>query len=179
MDLLTMYGNEVSAPLNVTPHNFLVLFKEALGLTIIPSPTVDHSMLGLIDKINSTPPLGGRGQEARNSRTRNAAHAAAAAAVNLLTKQLNVAKSAVAQATTHLELTRAIAKQAHTIAKEATRCQATMQESLVATRQAGAATIDVVNIATIDETVLVAKLNIDDVNKAAVTKATLRMAHTS
>jgi hypothetical protein len=27
MDLLALYGNKSAAPLNVTPHNFLILFK--------------------------------------------------------------------------------------------------------------------------------------------------------
>jgi hypothetical protein len=173
MNLLAMYGNKVAAPLNVTPHNFLVLFKEAEGLAIIPSPTVNHSMLGLIAKINGTPPLGGRGQEDRSLTTRNAAHVAAAAAANLLTEQLNVAESAVAQATTHLELMRAIAEQAHTIAKEAMRCQATMQESLATTCRAQAAAINTVNVAIANKAVLMAELNANDVNKAVMTKSHL------
>jgi hypothetical protein len=139
----------------------------------IPSPTADHSMLGLIDKINITPPLGGRGKEDKSSMTRNAAPALVAAAANLLTKQLNVAESVVAQATTHLELTGTIAEQAHTIAEEATRCRATMQESLVATCQAQAAAINMVDVATADKAVLEAELNADDVNKAAMTKSHL------
>jgi hypothetical protein len=40
MDLFAMHGNEVAAPLKVTPHDLLVLFKEAAGLTTIPFPTV-------------------------------------------------------------------------------------------------------------------------------------------
>jgi hypothetical protein len=40
MDSLAMHGNNVAAPLNINPHDFLVLFKEAVELTIIPSPTV-------------------------------------------------------------------------------------------------------------------------------------------
>ena len=64
MDLLAMHGDKVVAPLNITPHDFLVLLKEAAGMTIIPSPTVEHSMTDLLDKINSTSPLGGRRQGA-------------------------------------------------------------------------------------------------------------------
>ena len=51
MDLLAMHGNEVAAPLNVSPHDLLVLLKEAMGLTIIPSPTIKHSLTKIIDKI--------------------------------------------------------------------------------------------------------------------------------
>jgi hypothetical protein len=171
MDLLAMYGNNVAAPLNVTPLNFLVLFKEAVGLTIILSPTVNHSMLGLIDKINGMPPPEGRGQEDRSLTTRNAAHVAAAAAAILLTKQLNIAESVVAQATSHL------AEQACTIAKEATQCQSTTQESLAATCRAQAATINRVDITTTDKAVLVVELNTDNVNKVAMTKS--HLAHSA
>jgi hypothetical protein len=173
MDLLAMYGNKVAAPLNIIPHDFLILFKEAAGLTIIPSPTINHAILGLIDKVNGMPPLLSRGQEDRSLTTRNAAHVVAAAATNLLTKQLNVAKSAVAQATTNLELTCAIVEQACTIAKKVTRCQATTQESLAATLQARVAAMDAVNVATSKNAVLVVELNTDDVNKAAMTKSHL------
>jgi hypothetical protein len=61
MDLLAMHGNDIAAPLNVTPPDFLVLFKEATVLTNIPTPTVNHSMTELIDKINGTPPLEAQG----------------------------------------------------------------------------------------------------------------------
>jgi hypothetical protein len=64
MDFHVMHEDEVVTPLNITPHNFLVLLKEAVGMTIIPSPTVEHSMTDLLDKINSTSPLGGRRQGA-------------------------------------------------------------------------------------------------------------------
>ena len=40
MDLIAMHRNKVVVPLNISPHNSLVLLKEAAGLTIIPSPTV-------------------------------------------------------------------------------------------------------------------------------------------
>jgi hypothetical protein len=44
MDLLAMYGNKVAAPLNIIPHDFLILFKEVAGLIIIPSPTINHAI---------------------------------------------------------------------------------------------------------------------------------------
>jgi hypothetical protein len=56
IDLFAMHGNKVAAPLNVTPHDLLVLFKEAAGLTIIPLPTVKHSLTEIIDKVNGTAP---------------------------------------------------------------------------------------------------------------------------
>jgi len=61
MDLLAMQGNEVLAPLNVTTQDFLILLKEVAGTTIIPSPTVKHSLSEVLRKINGTSPLGGQG----------------------------------------------------------------------------------------------------------------------
>jgi hypothetical protein len=54
MDLLSMHGEMVVASLNVNTHDFLVLLKEATGMTIIPSPTVEHSLSDELNKINGT-----------------------------------------------------------------------------------------------------------------------------
>ena len=97
MDLLSIHGDEVLAPFNVTTHDFLVLLKEATGTTIIPSPTVEHSLSEVLHKINSTSPfLEDRGQEDGGSTNTNATHAAAAAAAITVNKQLTAVKSAVA-----------------------------------------------------------------------------------
>jgi hypothetical protein len=53
----------VLATLNVTTHDFLVLLKEATGATIIPSPTVEHTLSEELHKINSTSSSDDRGQE--------------------------------------------------------------------------------------------------------------------
>jgi hypothetical protein len=98
MDLLAMHGKDVVTPLNVTPHDFLVILKEAVGLTIIPSPTIEHSMTDLLNKINGTPPPGGQGQEDGSLTTMDAAHAAVAAAATLFAGQLTIVKSAATQA---------------------------------------------------------------------------------
>ena len=76
MDLLSMHGDEVLAPLTVTTHDFLVLLKEAAGTTIIPFPTIEHSLSEVLHKINGTSPLEDRGQEDGSSTTTNAARAA-------------------------------------------------------------------------------------------------------
>jgi hypothetical protein len=83
MDLLSMHGNEVLATLNVTTHNFLGLLKEATGTTIIPSPTVKHSLSEVLHKINGTSSSEDRGQEDGSSTTMKTARAAAAATVNI------------------------------------------------------------------------------------------------
>ncbi len=84
MDFIAIHGDKVVATLNVTTHDFLVLFKEATGTTIIPSPTVEHSLSELLHKINGTSPSGDRGQEDGSSTTMNTACAAAAAAATTI-----------------------------------------------------------------------------------------------
>ncbi len=166
-----MHGNDVAAPLNVTPHNFLVLFKEASGLTTIPTPTVDHSMTELIDKINGTPPLGARGQEDGSSTTTAAASAAAAAAATAAVEQLTAAKLAVAEATTQKDLIHAIATQAQTIAEEAAQQRA--QEGLAEACRARTAAIDPVSIATATEAVEVMEVMANKMERNATTKGNI------
>jgi hypothetical protein len=173
MDLLAMHGNDVAAPLNITPHYFLVLFKEAAGLTTIPTPTVDHSMTELIDKINGTPPLGARGQEDGSSTTTAAANAAAVAATTAAVERLTVAKSAVAEATTQKYLIHAIAKQAQTIAEEAAQRRAQAHEGLAETRRERTTAIDPVSIATATEAVEVMEVMANKMEHNATTKGNI------
>ena len=49
MDILTMHGKDVTTPLNINAHNFLILFKEAAGLMIIPFPTILHKLTHVIN----------------------------------------------------------------------------------------------------------------------------------
>jgi hypothetical protein len=94
-----MHGDDVLAPLNVTTHDFLELLKEAAGTTIVPSPTVEHSLSEVLHKINVTSPSKDSGQEDGRSTTTRVAHATAAAdASNTVNEQLTAAESAVAQA---------------------------------------------------------------------------------
>ena len=174
MDLLSIHGDEVLAPLNVTTHDFLVLLKEAAGTTIIPSPTVEHSLSEVLHKINSTSPfLEDRGQEDGGSTTTNAAHAAAAAAAITVNEQLTAAKSAVAQATSHLELMRELVNQARAIADEATRTRMAAHKTLAAARRERAAAIDPIDVAASDESQCVAELHATDMDTAAAAKSKL------
>jgi hypothetical protein len=66
MDLLTMHGNDTPTPLNINAHNFLLLFKEAAGLTIIPFPTVLHNLTDMINKVNSDALAGALGDIYKN-----------------------------------------------------------------------------------------------------------------
>ena len=174
MDLLSMHGNEALAPLNVTTHDFLVLLKEAAGTTFIPSPTVEHSLSEVLHKINGTSPfLEDRGQEDEGSTTTNAAHAAAAAAAITVNEQLTAAKSAVTQATSHLELMRDLLNQARVIADEATRTRMAAHETLAAARRERAAAIDPIDVAASDESQCVAELHAADMDTAAAAKSKL------
>jgi hypothetical protein len=73
MDLLAMHGNDVTTPLNVNTHNFLVLFKEAAGLTIIPFPTVLHNLTDVINKVNGDAQASALGNNNKNSARTTAA----------------------------------------------------------------------------------------------------------
>ncbi len=173
MDLLAMHGNYVAVPLNVTPHDFLVLFKEAMGLTNIPTPTVDHSMTELIHKINGTPPLEARGQEDGSLTTTATANAAVAAAANAITKQLTAAESAVANATIQRDPTHAIAKQAQTIAEEVAQRRAQAHKSLAEACRARAAAINPVGVATANEAVEVMEVTANELEHNATTKGNI------
>ncbi len=95
MDLYAMHGDDVLAPLNVTTHDFLELLKEAAGMTMIPSPTVEHSLSEVLNKINGTSPSKDRGREDGSSTTTNITHATTAAAVTIIVnEQLTTAESA-------------------------------------------------------------------------------------
>jgi Txe/YoeB family toxin of Txe-Axe toxin-antitoxin module len=96
MDLLSMHDEMVVAPLNVTTHDFLVVLKETMGATIIPSPTVEHSLSEVLHKINGTSSSEDREQEDGSTMTMNTAHAAPAAIGIYIDEQLNEAESAVA-----------------------------------------------------------------------------------
>jgi hypothetical protein len=173
MDLLAMHGNDVAAPLNVTPHDFVVLFKEAAGLTTIPTPTVDHSMIELINKINGTPPLGARGQEDGSLTTTAAANAAVAAAATAAVKRLTAAESAVAEATTQNDLIHTIAKQAQIIVKEAAQQCAQAHKGLAEAHRARTAAIDPVSIATATEAVEVMEVTANKMERNATTKGNI------
>jgi hypothetical protein len=66
IDLLAMHGNDVTTPLNINTHDFLVLFKEAAGLTIIPFPTVLHNLTDVINKVNGDAQAGALGNNNKN-----------------------------------------------------------------------------------------------------------------
>jgi hypothetical protein len=173
MDLLAMHGNNIAAPLNVTPHDFLVLFKEATGLTNIPTPTVNHSMTELIHKINGTPPLEAWGQEDGSPTTTTTANVAAVAAANAIAERLTAAESAVAEATTQKDLTRTIAEEAQTITEEAAQQRAQAHKGLAEAHCARTAVIDPVGVATAKEAVEVMEVTANKMERNATTKGNI------
>ena len=168
-----MHGNEVLALLNVTTHNLLVLLKEAVGTTIIPSPTVKHSLSEVLHKINGTSPMEDRGQEDGSSTTTNATCAAAVAAVITVNEQLTAAESAVAQATSQLKLMRSLVNQARVVANKATRIRMAAHKTLTAACRACAAAIDPINGAAADKSQCVAELHAADMDTVAAAKSQL------
>ena len=110
-----------------------------------------------------------------SSTTTDAARAAAAAAATLLSKQLTTAESVVMQATSQLELMRALVDQARAVANEATRCRATLHDTLAVARRACAMAIDTVDVAIVDEAQCIAELNAADMDTVAATKNQLAL----
>ena len=143
-------------------------------MTIIPSPTVEHSLSEALNKINGTSPfLEDRGQEDGGSTTMNAAHAAAAAAAITVNEQLTAAKSAVSQATSHLEVMRELVNQACVIANEATRTHMATHKTLAATCRERAAAIDPINVTASDKSQCIAELHAANMVTVAAAKSKL------
>jgi hypothetical protein len=170
MDLFAMHGNEVAAPLKVTPHDLLVLFKEAVGLTTIPFPTVEHSLTEIIDKVNGTVPAEAARQRDLNSLAPMATQATAAAAANTLANELTTAEATVTQATAQKDLARAISLQAQTIAEEAARSREQARLGLEETRVMRATVIDPIEIAQADEQVEIAEVTLCELDRVATEK---------
>jgi hypothetical protein len=103
---------------------------------------------------------------------------AAVAATNLLAEQLAATESAVAQAISHKDLTRAISMQACVVAKEATWCHVNMLESLPAACCIRTAAIDPANIASANKTVVVAEVTTNEMDQQQRPRTSLRMACT-
>ncbi len=177
MDLFAMHGNKVAAPLKVTPHNLLVLFKEAVGLTIIPLPTVEHSLTEIIDKVNGTAPPAEAAGQRENSSVPVAIQATAVAAANTLTNELTAAKVTLTRATAQKDLAHAISLQARTIAEEAARGREQARMGLEEARCARATVIDPIEIAQAEEQIETAEVTLCELDR--VTTKTGHIAYGS
>jgi hypothetical protein len=100
---------------------------------------------------------------------------ATAAATALRAKQLTVAESAVAQATSHLKLMRALVNQACAVANKATRCHAASHKTLATACCVRATAVATADVATADESQCVAELNALDMDAVATTKNQLAL----
>jgi hypothetical protein len=100
MDLLTMHGNGIPTPLNVNAHDFLVLFKEAAGLTIIPFPTVLHNLTDVINKFNSDAQAGALGNNNKNLARTTAVTMGTTMGTTMTTMTTSTAAAGVTMATT-------------------------------------------------------------------------------
>ena len=172
MDLFTMHGNEVAAPLKVIPHDLLVLFKfkEAVGLTIFPLPTIEHTLTEIIDKANGTAPPAEAAEQRENSSVPVAIQATAAAAANTLTNKLTAAKATVTRATAQKDLAHAISLQARTITEEAARGREHVRMGLEEARCARATVIDPIEIAQADKQINIAEVTLCELDRVATEK---------
>ncbi len=170
MDLFTMHGNKVAAPLKVTPHDLLVLFKEAVGLTIIPLPTIEHSLTEIIDKVNGTAPPAEAAEQMENSSVPVAIQATAATAASTLTNKLIAAKATVTRATAQKDLAHAISLQARTIAEEAARGREHARIGLEEARCARATVIDPIKIAQADKQIKIAEVTLCKLDRVTTEK---------
>jgi hypothetical protein len=170
MDLFAMHDNEVAAPLKVTPHDLLVLFKEAAGLTTTPFPTVEHSLTEIIDKVNGTAPAEAARQRDLNSSAPVATQTTAAAAANTLANELTAAEATVTKATAQKELACAISLQARTIAEEAARGREQARLGLEEARCTRVTVIDPIEIDQADEQVEIAEVTLCELDRVAAKK---------
>ena len=148
VDLLVTHTDEVTAPLSVNPRNFLDLYKEAVKLTTVPAPTVLHSMMGVIDEVNSVA-TSATGQD--DSAPTNAMAYAAAAT---LAAQIATAEAAVTTANTQKELADAIAHQARGVAEEAAKQLADAKARLDDAQSDRSTAINEIKIAAANERII-------------------------
>ena len=115
VDLLVMHTDKVTAPLSVNMRDFLILYKETSRLTTIPTPTVSHSMMGVIDEINGV----ATATTVQDDTASTEAMAAAAAAVRAAKTAARIASAEkeVTTAAAQLELAKAISQQVRDIAE--------------------------------------------------------------
>jgi hypothetical protein len=172
MDLFTMHGNEDAAPLKVIPHDLIVLFKfkEAVGLTIFPLPTIEHSLTEIIDKVNGTAPPAEAAEQRENSSVLVAIQATAAAAANTLTNKLTAARATVTRTTAQKDLAHAISLQARTITEEAARGREHARMGLEEARCARATVIDPIEIAQADKQINIAEVTFWELDRVATEK---------
>jgi hypothetical protein len=150
MDLLAMHGNDVTTPLNVNAHDFLILFKEAAGLMIIPFPTVLHNLTDVINKVNGDAQVGALGNNNKN--------------LARLTAATMTMMMGMTTMTTTMMAAAAVATMAMTAAITATTATTATMEAMVTTMMATAGMVALAAANALTKLIMVAA--------AAVTRAT-------
>jgi hypothetical protein len=165
VDLLVTHMDKVMAPLSINPCNFLILYKEAAKLTTVPTPTVQHSMMGVVNDVNGVAAAAtGQDNPALTSAMADAAAATIAA-------QITTAKAMVMTAIAQKELADAIAQQAHNIAEEAAQQRVSAKARLDKAQCNLSATISEIKIAAANERIMVAEVNYGKMDHTAMTKS--------
>jgi hypothetical protein len=140
-----------------------------VGLTIIPFPTVHHTLTDVIDKVNGNTPVGARVSKDR-SLMRMAEKTRAA---NAITKQMTATTSAVAHATSQKDLAHAIAEQVRAIVDEAMKCCANARAALEEAHCARVTMIKPIKIAKANEMIEVAEVTVSKLECTTTAKGNI------
>jgi hypothetical protein len=165
VDLLVTHTDKVMAPLSINPCNFCILYKEATKLTILPTPTVQHSMMGVINDVNSVATAAtGQDDPALMSAMADAAAATIAA-------QIATAKATVTTAMAQKELADAIAQQACNFVEKAAQQHVNAKAGLNKAQCNLSAAVDEIKIAAVNKRIMVAEVTYGKMNHTATTKS--------
>jgi hypothetical protein len=157
------------APLSINPRNFLILYKEAAKLTTVPAPIVQHSMMGVINYVNSVA-VAATGQHDPVSTS-----ATADAAAATITAQIATAKVTVTTAIAQMELANAIARQACNIAEEAAQQCVTAKACLDGAQCDLSATFNEIKILAAKKRIIVGEVTYGKMDHTATTKSCIAL----
>jgi hypothetical protein len=169
VDLLVTHTDKVMAPLSINPCNFLILYKEAAKLTAVPTPTVQHSMMGVINDVNGVAAAAtGQDDPALTGAT---ADAAAATIATQIAEDEATVMTAIAQK----ELADAITQQARSIAEEAAQQGVSAKACLDEAQCDLSATINEIEIAAANKWIMVAEVTYGKMDHTTITKSCIAL----
>ncbi len=169
VDLVVTHTDKVMAPLSINPCDFLILYKEAAKLTTVPAPTIQHSMMIVIDHINGIA-TASTGQD-DTALTGTMADTAAAP----IAAQIATAKATVMTAIAQKELADAIAQQACSIAEEAAQQCVSAKACLDEAQCNLSAAVDEIKIAAANTRIMVAEVTYREMDHMAITKSRIAL----
>jgi hypothetical protein len=165
VNLLVTHTDKVMAPLSINPRNFLILYKEASKLTTVPAPTIQHSMMGVINDVNGVAAAAtGQDNPASTGVTADTAAATIAA-------QISTAKATVTTAISQKELADAIAQQARSIAEEAAQQRVSAKACFDKAQCNLSAAINEIKIAAANKRIMVAEVTYSKMDHTMTTKS--------